>query len=121
MAKNKFNVLLIASHHGFFLTLKSIERFKNNIDKIVVVIPEEKIEKYNGTEGHEFQNFQKLIVQETKAVKKTAKVYTAKFDMFRKLSQTAQFLKEINASGIWMEICAGSVLNRIPSKQTLVS
>lgn len=119
MAKKKLNVLLIASHHGFFLTLKSIERFKKDINNLIVVIPDEKIEKYSQMEGEMFKNFRGLILEQTKAVKKSAKVYTAKFDVFKRVSQTADFLREIQASGIWLEVCAGSVLNRMPSSKTI--
>lgn len=117
--KQKFNVLLIASHHGFFLTLKTVEALKKNIDKLVVIIPEEKIEKYSQMDEEMFQNFQSLVSRETKMVKKSAKVYTAKFDVFRRLSQTAEFLREIKASGIWIQVCAGSILTHLPKEQVL--
>jgi hypothetical protein len=117
--KQKFNILLIASHHGFFLTLKTVAALKKNINNLVVIIPEEKIEKYSQMEGDMFQNFQSLVSKETKAVKSTAKVFTAKFNMFHRVSQTAEFLREISATGVWIQVCAGSVLQRLPTAAVL--
>lgn len=114
---NKFNVLLIASHHGVFLTMESLKRFKLDIGELVLVIPEEKIEKYSAMEGDEFKNYQKLLVKKAKQLKKDAKIFTASFDVNRRVSQTAEFLKEIEQTGIWMQVAAGSVVNRLPSQR----
>jgi hypothetical protein len=116
---NKFNVFLIASHHGVFLTLESLKKLKEDIGELVIVIPEDKLEKYSNMEGAEFKNFQKLIVKQAKKIKKEAGIYTAKFDIFRRVSQTAEFLREINASGVWLQVCAGSVVNRLPGARIL--
>jgi hypothetical protein len=117
-ATNKYNVLLVASHHGFFLTLKSLDKFKKSIDKIVVVIPDEKVEKYKTMPGEIFTNFVEMVKNETKSFKKSAKVYTAKFDVFRRVSQTASLLEEIKATGIWFQISAGAVLVKLPTQKT---
>jgi hypothetical protein len=119
MAKEKFNVLLIASHHGLFVTLKSLEQFKKKIGELIVVIPDDKIEKYSKMDGDEFQNYRELVVKETKKVKKSARIFTASFDVHRRVSQTAEFLSEIDAHGIWLQVCAGSIVNKMPGDNVI--
>jgi hypothetical protein len=117
MATNKYNVLLVASHHGFFLTLRSLEPFKKQIDKIVVVIPDDKVEKYGNMEDPIFTNFVANVKNSAKNFKKSAKVYTAKFDVFRRVSQTADLLKLIQAKGIWLQVSSGAVVCKLPSER----
>jgi hypothetical protein len=115
--RDKYNVILVASHHGFFLTLKTLEKLKSGINKLIVVIPEDKIEKYGNMSGDMFENYLDLVKKETKAFKKTAKVFRANFDVFRRVSQTAEVLRNLNETGIWLQVSAGTVVNRLPTQR----
>lgn len=107
---------VIAQHHGVFLTLESL--LDNNIDDIVVIIPNSQVEKYNkmynenstNPEFKIFKDYDKLISQyiKSKNVDIQAYVYDD-FDIKNTVVSTLNFIAALGTQEIVACILSGSV------------
>lgn len=93
------NALIIAQHHGVFLTLESL---RGKVDQIVVIIPEAQLKKYAGFPEPEF----KAYGENLKAYCKKNKIecWTTMV-----LESPRAILESIGKTGKWAVLAAGSL------------
>ncbi|AMQ65956.1 hypothetical protein AAY80_003 [Stenotrophomonas phage vB_SmaS-DLP_6] len=93
------NALIIAQHHGVFLTLESL---RGKVDQIVVVIPQSQLNKYAEFPEPEF-----------KAYGENLKAYCKKHKIecwtTMALESPRALLESINKTGKWAVLAAGSL------------
>ncbi len=100
------NVLVIATHHGAFLTLQQLKQWKYK--NVVVVIPQSQIDKYSRYDGAVFKNFEKNI---RKFCGKKWQVYVdVDWDAKQKIKEAYAFLKFAGKTGKWLVLESGALL-----------
>lgn len=98
------NALVIAQHHGAFITLESLPP---TIGRVVVCVPKSQIEKYSTFDDPIFTDYFKNMKKYCK--KKGFELYeieTVRDNLFCSYSEV---LKELEATGIWAVMVAGAI------------
>lgn len=110
-------ILVIATHHGAFLTLAQIKHLE--LKNVSVVIPQSQIDKYKGFEGTIFQKYEPNLKRFCKGMDVHV---SSTWDAGNKFLSAFKFLDNIGATGKWLVLEAGSLLGdfyeRIPAFNT---
>lgn len=100
------NVLVIATHHGAFLTLQQLKQWK--IDNVTVVIPQSQIDKYKTFDGEVFTNYMQNM---KKFCGRKIPLYVSDdWKPNNKLRAAYNFIHTIGGTGKWVVLEAGSLL-----------
>lgn len=118
------NILVIANHHGAFLTLQSIIDHIDDVDEVMVIIPTSQIEKYGKESDPIFTGFKDNIIKFAKKIH-NAKIFIGDYDPQNPVTFCNAYLEE--SCGTWLMLNAGSLFNgitgwqpRIDSMETLL-
>jgi len=108
---------VIAQHHGVFLTLQSL--FNNNIDNIVVIIPESQISKYNkmykeNTSKQEFKIFEDFDKRVKRFIDNSGKnidlFIVDDFDVANAVTSTIRTINTLEYKGYITCLMAGTIV-----------
>ena len=102
------NFLVIATHHGAFLTLESVFEKMRADDKVYVVVPQSQIDKYSGMDEAVFQNYTKMLYE---YVNGRTDIYAVEFDSKNAVISSTEIASVIGIEGPTLVLPAGSILN----------
>jgi len=117
-------LVIIASHHGAFLTIKSAQKNSSH-DKMIVVVPKSQVDKYNkmyadniqkNSEFEIFKDYDKMV---TKFCKKEIFV-VEDWDANNTVSSVVETLMALNSKGKHIVVSAGLVVLQDPFTEDLL-
>lgn len=105
-------ILVIAHHHGAFLTLNSIFE-AGDVDQLIVIIPNSQVQKYSTFGDKVFVDFEKNMKKFVKKHSPDAEVYVIddSIDMTR-FQRSISVLTELGEDGDWLVLLAGALYNK---------
>lgn len=102
--------LVIAQHHGSFLTLQSLIE-NEQVDEVVVLVPESQIQKYKTFPDKVFVDYHNNLKKFCKKNKFELYKFDAPKDNY--FVSYAQILKDLKKSGTWVVLAAGAIYQGI--------
>lgn len=100
------NVLVIATHHGAFLTIQHLKQRK--VKNVTVVIPQSQIDKYKTFPGKVFAQYEQNM---KKFCGKKIGLYVSEdWNPRKKMESAFDFISAIGGGGTWLVLEAGSIL-----------
>lgn len=105
-------IIVVAHHHGAFLTLNSVFQDKE-VEHLIVVIPESQIKKYATFDDKTFVDFEKNLKAFIKKHRPDAEVYVvAEDERVSRFMRVSNVLEELGETGVWLSLIAGSIYNK---------
>jgi len=105
------NILVIATHHGAFVTLQQLKQW--NYENVLVVIPQSQIDKYSKLKGEIFTEYERNIERFCRG---KFKVYVAEWDQSKKLQSAKATLEALGATASWLVLESGTLLGGAHSR-----
>lgn len=107
------NALVIAQHHGAFLTLQSL---LGKVDRIVAFLPQSQLDKYAGfVESPVFLNYGKNMKAFCK--KHKIELHIMQPIATNPVTTYLEALRSIDATGVWAVLSAGSIFKSFPDME----
>ncbi len=105
-------IVVVAHHHGAFLTLNSVFQDKE-VGHLIVLIPESQIKKYSTFDDATFVNFEKNLKTFIKKNRPETEVYVvAEDEGVSRFTRVSAVLEELGETGVWLSLLAGSIYNK---------
>ena len=104
-------IVVIAHHHGAFLTLNSVFQ-DEEVEQLIVVIPNSQVEKYSGFSEKAFVDFDKNLKKFVRKHRPDAEIYVVDDSIpMSRFHRTTGILEELGEKGSWLVLLAGAIYN----------